>query len=114
MTAEEETRLWKSLETMVDRDLDDWERGLYESERREMLTSMWKDREYQRLRDKLEQYEDEYDGSIPVKLDEKIHLALRKYNLIRHPDLEMDELIQKIIDQHLKFAEYSTPGFVYS
>ena len=108
MTADEEKRLWNHVETMVDRDLEDWERSLYESEKRDMLKSLWREKEYQKLTQELEQYKDEYDGAIPLKLDNIVHIGLRKYNRSCFPDLEIGELIQRIIEQHLKIAD-STP-----
>ena len=104
-----EQQLWKLLESRADRDLDDWERGLYESEKRDMLKSLWREREYQKLMNELEQYKDEYDeGTIPLKLDNIVYVGLRKYNRLCFPDLEIGELIQRIIEQHLKIAD-STP-----
>lgn len=108
MTADEEKRLWNHVQTIVDRDLEDWERGLYESERRDMLKSLWREREYQKLIQELEQYKDEYDGAIPLKLDNIVHIGLRKYNRSCYPELEIGDLIQRIIEEHLKLAD-STP-----
>lgn len=109
MTATEETRLWKMLESRADRDLDDWERGLYESERREMLKSLWREKEYKKLIQLLDQYKEEYDeDAIPLKLDNRVHIGLMKYNRSCYPDLEIGELIQRIIEHHLKIAD-STP-----
>lgn len=108
MTADEEKRLWNHVQTMVDRDLEDWERGLYESERRDMLKSLWREKEYQKLIQELEQYKDEYDGAIPLRLDDIVYIGLRKYNRSCYPDLEIGELIQRIIEHHLKIAD-STP-----
>ena len=112
MTATEETRLWRMLESRLDRDLDDWERA-HERERDELLRSLSKDREFQRLREKVEEYEDEYDGALPIKLDERILLMLRKYHLIQYPELDISEVIQIILDEHFQFVEHRTPGFVY-
>lgn len=112
MTQLEEKTLWKSLESMADRDLREWERE-HERERDELLRAMWKDREYQRLREKVEAYEEEYDGALPIKLDERILLMLRRYNIIQYPELEISDLIQLILDQHFRFVENFTPGFIY-
>lgn len=108
MTATEQTRLWKVLESRVDRDLDDWERSLYESEKRDMLKSLWREKEYKKLIQELEQYKEEHDDAIHLKLDNIVHIGLRKYNRSCYPDLEIGELIQRIIEQHLKLAD-STP-----
>lgn len=56
----------------------------------------------------LEQYKEEYDGAIPLRLDNIVHIGLRKYNRSCYPDLEIGELIQRIIEHHLKIAD-STP-----
>lgn len=108
MTATEETRLWKMLESRADRDIDDWERSLYESERRDMLKSLWREKQYQKLLNELEQYKDEYDDAIPLRLDNIVYVGLRKYHRSCYPDLELGELIQRIIEEHLKLAD-STP-----
>lgn len=108
MTATEETRLWKMLEARAERDLEDWEHSLYESERRDMLRSLWREKEYQKLIQELEQYKEDYDDAIPLKLDNIVYVGLRKYNRSCYPDLEIGELIQRIIEQHLKLAD-STP-----
>lgn len=114
MTATEETRLWKVLESRVDRDLDDWERQLENAEKKELYRSMWREREYKKLIQELEQYKDEYDDDvIPLRLDNIVYVGLRKYNRLCYPDLEIGELIQRIIEEHLKIAD-STPDHVYS
>ena len=56
----------------------------------------------------LEQYKEEYDGAILLRLDNIVHIGLRKYNRSCYPDLEIGELIQRIIEHHLKIAD-STP-----
>ena len=109
MTADEEERLWNHVQTIVDRDLEDyWEHSLYESERRDMLKSLWREKEYQKLIKELEQYKKEYEDAIPLKLDNRVHIGLRKYNRSCYPELEIGELIQRIIEEHLKLNN-STP-----
>lgn len=115
MTAtEEETRLWKMLESRADRDLDDWERALENAEKKELYRSMWMNREFTKLNDKLQEYETEFDGKVPVKLETGTISALRKYQKIMYPELDISEVIQKIVLQHLRCVENFTPGFVYS
>ena len=109
MMADEEQRLWNHVLTIVDRDLQDyWEHSLYESERRDMLKSLWREKEYQKLIQELEQYKEEYEDVIPLKLDNIVYVGLRKYNRLCYPDLEIGEVIQRIIEEHLKLAD-STP-----
>ena len=104
-----EQQLWEMLNSRIDRDLDDWERSLYESEKRDMLKSLWREREYQKLIQELEQYKEEYDDDvIPLRLDNIVYAGLRKYNRFCYPDLGISDLIQRIIEQHLKIAD-STP-----
>ena len=114
MTATEETRLWKILESRVDRDLDDWERGLQNAEKKELYRSMWVNREFTKLNNKLQEYETEFDGKLPVKLETGTISVLRKYQKIMYPELDISEVIQKIVDQHLRCVENFTPGFVYN
>ena len=108
MTATEEPRLWKMLESRAARDLDYWERQLENAEKKELYRSMWMNREFTKLNDKLQEYETEFDGKLPVKLETGTISALRKYQKIMYPELEIGELIQRIIEEHLKLAD-STP-----
>lgn len=105
MTATEETRLWKMLESRVDRDLDDWERSLQNAEKKELYRSMWMNREFTKLNDKLQEYETDFDGKLPVELKTGTISALRKYQKIMYPELNISEVIQQIVDQHLRFVE---------
>lgn len=114
MTATEETRFWKMLNSRVDRDLDDWERGLQNAEKKELYKSMWMNREFTKLNDKLQEYETEFDGKVPVALETGTISALRKYQKIMYPELDISEVISEIVDQHLRSVENFTPGFVYS